>query len=397
MRRINVKNGFTIDERDQILLCKYLTYYELVANKNLSLMPYKNAKKKRCEIEIKDNFWKLVDGLPILFMQCVICKEFKPKLSHYYCANYHDMDFWKWFSYDIGTEMFKNAIHSACNTCCSKQNYIKTRTNSKHFWKNSTLKNINSKMLKTLYDSQTIGPISGISMMYIKEITGHILRASIHDIVLKHKVTGEKYSQNNHNIEDCVIDLSILNVSQRTHIVNLMDTMLESYKACHTYYINPELFLTKQNDIILKLQTNFNEPKNSIKTILRQKGSNYMFLDKKVNRFNENVDKKQFLFDTLMNGKCICSICKVPLTIKENKWTDVSFDRLDNSKGHFVTGNLRIVCMLHQITNNRYITHDMFMHMLYIQQHFPIDDDVAKKIETIHNRENCPFCEIQSI
>ena len=75
MRRINVKNGLTIDERDQILLCKYLTYYELVANKNLSLMPYKNAKKKRCEIEIKDNFWKLVDGLPILFMQCVICKN----------------------------------------------------------------------------------------------------------------------------------------------------------------------------------------------------------------------------------------------------------------------------------------------------------------------------------
>ena len=122
-----------------------------------------------------------------------------------------------------------------------------------------------------------------------------------------------------------------------------------------------------------------------------------MFLDKKVNRLNENVDKKQFLFDTLIDGKCICDICKVPLTLKENKWTDVSFDRLDNSKGHFVPGNLRIVCTLHQITNNRYITHDMFMHMLYIQQHFKIDDDVAQKILQIHKHHNCPFCEIEQI
>lgn len=389
----------TFEERDQILLCKYLMYYELIANKNLSLMPYKPARKKRCG-DIDENYWVLINGLPIIFMQCIKCREFKPRLCTYYQTNFHSLDFWTWYSYDIGHEMFKNDIHNSCLMCTANIKFINTRTIPIHFWNNSGSLYITGKMLKDLYDSQTIGPISGISTKYIKEIVGHILRASVHDIVMSYKITGEKYSQKNHRIEDCVIDLSIINVSQRTHIIDLAKTVLESYKACHTYYMNSKKILDERKNTMYRLWSAINEPlKNNIfRKMLNQKSRTYIQLDKKVDRINDNnLNPVWFLFDTLIQGKCICAVCKVPLTFRENKWTDVSFDRLDNCKGHFVTGNLRIVCMLHQIPNNRYITHDMFLHMLFIQQRFEIDEKISKLIVEIHNRENCPFCDIERI
>ena len=90
-----LRNGLNLLERDQYLLCKYLTYYELVANRDLNMMPYKSSRRKRCDITIGENYWDIIDGLPVLFMQCVICREYKPRLCKYYTIDFHKMDFHK--------------------------------------------------------------------------------------------------------------------------------------------------------------------------------------------------------------------------------------------------------------------------------------------------------------
>lgn len=375
----------SMQERDEIILSKYVMYYELIANKQLDLMPYKRLRGGRRKISIEDNYWSIIDGIPILFMQCCICRVFKPQLCAYYLINSHGLDFWAWLEkYEVGLELFHNNKQNSCIECKAKTRYHNIRNNVPAFWSNCLRgKNISIKGIKDKFDSQTIGPISGISTQYMIQASGHNLMVSIHDIGMHHKQTGEKYSHHNHILEDCVLDFSLLNVPQRTHITDLRLSTIESYQACCIYY-NTQSYIP-QNITFDK----------SLKGILQTKAGNYIYLDKKVNRQNDEIkDKKLYLFNILVQGQCICDTCKVPLTFKENKWTDLSFDRIDNSKGHFVQYNLRTVCMLHQIPNGRYLTHNMFLHMLYIQQHFKIDEYIKAKIQKIHTFHDCPFCDI---
>jgi len=110
----------------------------------------------------------------------------------------------------------------------------------------------------------------------------------------------------------------------------------------------------------------------------------------------------QFLLDVLSMYRYRCDVCKVILTIKQDKWTDVSFDRIDNSKGHFVQGNLRTVCSLHQVSGiNKFHNHATHLHMLLVQKHFELDNKTRIAVQSEHDSidqtnkfDTCHLCQL---
>ena len=395
-------------EKSSMVLCKYLSYYKLIAEHDLLKMP--------CN---KDEYWRLDNNIPILYMSCINCKQYKPKLPWYYSLS-NGTNFMSWLErYEVSNEKYKNYESHPCNECYRIINNNRGCININDFWRIlSQGYPFTGKELKNKFNSQKFGPISGISIKYMIQQTNHLLIPGVHDMELHHKKNNLKYSKQYHTLEQCVLDFSLINIPQFNKIECLIKCYIDAYKSLHLYFkLDMKDNIEKQNQYILFFKNWYNtKPKDlgiynstdknykkvckkySLVQILGHMMSYHYRVDIKQNKYVQCDNKTKFLLNTFLEGGCVCSVCKIPLTIKKNKWTDMSFDRIDNTKGHFVPGNLRIVCTLHQIFNNyRYITHDMFMHMLYIQQHFRIDDDVAKKIETIHNRENCPFCEIQPI
>jgi hypothetical protein len=128
------------------------------------------------------------------------------------------------------------------------------------------------------------------------------------------------------------------------------------------------------------------------KYLLRKKSENYKRIDKHKGYNIPELNFIRYLFDVFIQSNCICSICMTPLTFNKNIWTDVSFDRIDNTKGHFEINNLRIVCSLHQVTGKRVLNHNLYLHMLYVQNHIELDESIKMCIKNVHNIKTCEMC-----
>jgi hypothetical protein len=88
-----------------------------------------------------------------------------------------------------------------------------------------------------------------------------------------------------------------------------------------------------------------------------------------------------------------CAISGMRLTVKEDKFTDLSFDRIDNNRSH-VIDNIRPVCVLFQVAGIKHLSHKQYLHMCLLQVHVPIPDVICVQIQSEHDAldEYCAFC-----
>ena len=392
---------------------KYIDYFEKHVN------PPKLKKT--------DNYWKIIDNVYTPFEKCATCHEYKPRTPEYF---YPDTitrkgGYDKWLQYyEPGRENFHNSKSMGCKECYVTKKCRQTRIDTVEFWRirSNSFPTITKTNLKQKYDSQQFGPISGIPMYYMPEQCGHLLSPGVHDIEREHVKNNTKYNQANHTIEGIVLDLAMLNVGQFNRIECIITCTIEAYKNCIEYYsksihdIDQEMgqyqsfFIDWYKKTPVQCGVAFNKRKQSkeyhrasrvmcLRIILGEYKLRYTIMDNDKNRYNEidNSDRKQFLFDTFINEKCICAICKTPLEFDRTKWNYASFDRIDNSKGHFIHGNLQLVCSLHQVAGQagRYITHDMYIHMLLVQKHVQVPVEISNKLKLQH--KHCPLCDIQKL
>ena len=104
-----------------------------------------------------------------------------------------------------------------------------------------------------------------------------------------------------------------------------------------------------------------------------------------------------------------CAVCKIIVTIQEKKWTDVSMDRIDNTRPH-TRSNVQPVCQLHQVVAQHttdVLTRAMLLHMTAVTVHSRVQNArtpahvAALKAE--HDRlrcdgaakQACALCEIE--
>lgn len=319
---------------------------------------------------------------------------------------------------------FHNSKSMGCVKCYVAKKCKQTRTDTIEFWRvrSNHYPSITKCQLKQKYDNQKFWPISGIPMYYMPEKCGHLFSPGVHDIEREHVKNSTKYNQRNHTLDGVVIDLAMLNVGQFNRIDCIKTCSIEAYKNCVKYYMTSlnelnnnletlQLFFKDWYDKTpLQCGVTFSRQKQhkeystesrvlSLRVMMGEYKDRYVDMDNNKNHTIDikNEDRKQFLFDTFIEQKCICAICKTPLGFDRTKWNYTSFDRIDNSKGHFVRGNLQIVCSLHQIVGHvgRYITHDMYIHMLLVQNHIKITKKVANVLKLQH--KHCPLCDIEKI
>lgn len=418
MDKKKTKPQLRLEERTIQLQMKHFLYYELIAGKDISQMP--------CKL---DNYWVIIDDIPVPYMQCIQCKEFKPIYPVYFSighmARWGIFENWL-YHYEPGYETFRNTVSTPCNVCLSKLAYNKARTNKSKFWslRAKMFKNISGENLKEKFDAQEYGPVSGVPIMYMIEQTGHLLAPGAHDLQRIHIQNNTKYNPNEHCIETCVLDYSFLNVQQGTRIPDLIQTTIEGYKNTCQYYSmsteqrdefhnNLKHFYIEwynrtpiENGITItrkesELGYGREMKKKHFKRIIIIKANNHNQIDKKANRPVEMTIRKKELslwyLDIFLKGGCVCDVCKVPMTAAKNLWTDVHFDRIDNSRPHLAEGNLRTVCALHQVPgkSGRHYTHNMHLHVLCIQKHFELDEKLRKLFVEMHVSDECPFCDIQ--
>lgn len=415
-------NTEIIAEQTHLLLERYKQYFDTDACRDLNKMP--------CHKE--ENYWELNEnGYPVQYTKCVKCNEFKPRIPVYFILNHLCNNYTDWLNKTkIGCEYFYNSNSSPCKQCRGIRETNKKQTDSNIFW--GLMGNrygMNGNELKKLFDNQTIGPISGVLCKYMIQCSHSNLTVGVHDLERSHMTTDAKYYQKNHKIEHIVLDFAFINVAQRTKIDSLKICTIDSYKQTCIYVLNSDTIPEEQNYIDetrewysktakeVDVPTMKKNDINSVKMYYKELDAKYLprILSNFVRRSNvyDNRAKRDndipreehigYLLDTLFSYKHRCDVCKVLLTIQKNKWADLSFDRIDNSKGHFVKGNLRPVCSLHQIPGgqNRHHNYATHLHMILLQQHFELDNDTRVAIQSEHDSidqknkfETCHLCEL---
>ena len=115
--------------------------------------------------------------------------------------------------------------------------------------------------------------------------------------------------------------------------------------------------------------------------------------DKQKSREDVVSKKSVEYLNILVIYKMRCAISGVRLTVKENKFTDLSFDRIDNNHSH-VIDNIRPVCVLFQVAGKKHLSRKQYLHMCLLQVHVAIPDAIRLQIQSEHDAldEYCAFC-----
>lgn len=395
------------------ILERALKYFKETAEGKLELMPLgkeKSSREKSGWIQIvADDEYQII---PV--MACVHDGQIKPRTNEFYVVSNFFKNEEKWLNKSpVGTETFQNSETYPCRDCSAlkqmngRSTCVTTYLNAM----GSRYKFPNNSLVE-LFNKMEYGPISGILVEYMIPSTGHPLAPGVHNTALHHKQNGTTYKNITYKLEDCVLDLQLLNATYRNKIDNLKLATIE----CYSRFINRK---TETNDEYLEeLQTQFeNTPKENgvvsggteydyeltrkhLPSILCKMANDHWSQDKQLNRTTTTttVGRPKMYFQVIVEHNARCAICKVTLTMKKDKWTDVSFDRLDNNLGHEFKTNLRVVCQLHQPARGKELTHKMFLHMVYVQKHIDIGDNGVRIIEK-HNslNEKCHFCDVKPI
>lgn len=361
--------------------------------------------------------WKEVDGEILCFMVCVVCKVAKERTTENFVTANVTKGIEQWFTRSkAGCDNLSNSIHKPCITCYTEKTRQLHMTDEKaYFYNVSTIySNISYDDIIKLWESTTHGHVTGIPKMYMRPFRHHDLAPGIHDLKREHWEKSEKYNQASHTIDTVCLDLAISNVAQ---IGKISDLRL-AYVAIYNHEIEQRLSTTIQDEDIQeckRIEEWFKKtPKENGVTARKRHDQkeyqaqrrkldlNYILgamigdnnkTDKQCGRDNVVPKKSVEYLNVLLEYKMRCAISGIRLTIKENKFTDLSFDRIDNNLSHMID-NIRPVCALFQVAGKKHMSRKQYLHMCLIQVHVTIPATILQQIQSDHDalNEHCAFC-----
>lgn len=361
--------------------------------------------------------WKMIDDEILCFMTCANCNVSKERTTENYVACNVNRDIENWFtSSKAGHENLSNSKHKPCIPCYTEKIRQLHSTDSSAYFKHlcSTYDNISYNDIINLWNNTTHGYITGIPKKYMQPFRSHDLAPGIHDLERNHWTNSTKYSSSEHVIEHVCLDLVISNVAQNGKIPDLRLAYIEVY----TDEVNRRMSTTVQEedeDECIRIQEWFNKTptENGVTTRNRKNQTEYQAQRRKFdlnfilgsmigdhNKTDKQKSRKGIVpkksveyLNVLVNYKMRCAVSGMRLTVKENKFTDLSFDRIDNNRSHAID-NIRPVCVLFQVAGKKHLSHKQYLHMCLLQVHVVISDDMRVQIRSEHDTldEYCAFC-----
>lgn len=366
---------------------------------------------------VKPNcYWKIVDDEILYFMTCAGCNVDKERTTENYVASNVNKSIEEWFTRSrAGTENFSNNINKPCIVCYTEKTRQLHKTDSIAYFRHLSTQycNISYQDIIKLWDNTIHGHITGIPKKYMRPFRSHNLAPGVHDLKRDHWINSEKYTSSNHTIDNICLDLAISNVPQIGRITDLR----LAYITVYNDEIERRMNTTSNDDEkeCKRIQEWFNKtPVENGVTVRRRENQkeyqaqrrkldlNYILgsmigdhnkTDKQKSRDNVLPKKSIEYLNILLKYKMRCSISGIRLTVKENKFTDFSLDRIDNDLSHTVD-NIRPVCSLFQIAGKKHLSRKQFLHMCLVQVHVIIPNDIHTQIQSEHDslNEHCAFC-----
>ncbi len=354
--------------------------------------------------------------------QCAKCLEYRPVTPLWYEPDYHKKTIEEYLAfYQPGCEALCNSKAKPCKEC------MRNRSGEAYFRRLASLyKQIPLSWFVETYENLMTGPITGIPKKYILAQANQFLCVSVHDMARLHrKEYGTKLKQETHQSETCCLDLFIANVQQLDRVDDLTQAWLAMYQYAIFIADHPHEYQNSvDSNISFHRKWYENSPKengvtaNRSKTPLLYKSQTQQFhlpaiftrmasrqrdLDRR-DRDTVGKNNGREYAKVFFENNTKCAITGIPLSIRKNLWTDVTFDRIDNTRPHDTT-NVRPVIWLLQITARNVehvLTAKSFAHMVLIQQRIPISHESIpykywhERHESLEN-EHCNFCQIEPL
>lgn len=402
-----------MQEMDRLFRQRWKDEFVLVKG-NFALLPTVKLRTRRT-VPDEECGWRVEE-------QCVRCLEYRPVTPLWYEPDYRKKTIEEYLDlYEPGCEAISNSKSRPCKEC------MRNRSGEEYFRRLVTLyKQIPLSWFMETYDNLVSGPITGIPKKYILAQANQFLGVSVHDMARLHrKEEGKKLRQADHLAEHCCLDLFIANVQQLDRVDDLPQAWLEMYQYAIFIADDPHEYQDSvDGNISFHRRWHENSPKENgvtahrsktpslyksqmqqlhLPSIFQRMASRQRELDR---RDRDTVGKNtgREYANVFFENEAKCAITGIPLSIRKNTWTDVTFDRIDNTRPHDTT-NVRPIIWLLQITARKVehvLTAKSFAHMVLIQQRIPISRESLayrywyERHESLGD-EHCDFCQIEPL
>lgn len=373
--RVHINMG-KIQHTKKRAICTF-PYAVFLAHWNASYNTYGSAMKGSKATTIEHT-----PGQVLVFITCNICKVKKQALPEHYRPGNVKGNIHEWLK--RGKHGLPN-YRNTCRMCVAKKDTDAVRVpDSSLFWQKAAYayksiywKDAMAKFAHTLY-----GFVTGLPKCHMLARSDHMLTIGFHDLEREHVANGTKHDTTKHMLETCEFDLAIFNVRQGKKIPDLRAAWIAMYLVTICVLVSPDAVVTITNDIeamwgmtpmqvgVTASRTHENaeyekqcrrlHPRYALGSMARI----HRNVDRRANRVEGDATAEGYM-DVARVHDWRCAVCMSPLTLCDDTWRDISFDRIDNHRGHD-NDNVRPVCRLHQaVVQNldHVVTRAMHLHM----------------------------------